>query len=123
VGAQGVRVGRHRPAEDPLGLLRQQVDAAVAARPAVVVVPVGAVKGDPAAGEVRGPAHAGQVVVIVAARAARHARAGVLAKDAELAAVGGKAAHPLRRAELPAGRRARREHRPVILVRGDGLRL
>jgi len=55
--------------------------------------------------------------------AARHARAGVLTKDAVLAAVGGEAAHPLRRAELPAGRRARREHWLVILIRGDGLRL
>jgi len=31
--------------------------------------------------------------------------------------------HPFRRAELPAGCRARREHRLVILVRSDGLPL
>ena len=46
------RDGGHRPAVEPFGGLRRHVDAAVAVRDAIVVVPVGAVEGDAAFGDV-----------------------------------------------------------------------
>src|ERR671924_44166 len=55
------RHGGHGPAVEPFGGLRRHVDAAVTVRNAVVVVPVGAVKGDPTLSNVQYPGHAGEV--------------------------------------------------------------
>ncbi len=59
------------PTVDPLGSGCRYVDAAVAARPAVVVVPIGAVDGHPFGRKVGDEPDPGQIIV-VSAHAAGH---------------------------------------------------
>ena len=54
----------HRPAEEPFGGLRGHVNAAMAARASIIIVPVGAMEGDTFLGYVKHPGHAWEVKTI-----------------------------------------------------------
>ena len=56
------RDDRPGPAIDEFGVYRAEIDATLAARTSIIVVPVRAMKGDPCAGKEGHPGHAGQVV-------------------------------------------------------------
>src|SRR5690242_12038036 len=53
-----------RPAEEPFRSLGRQIDAAMAVRMTIVIVPVRAMEGDPAFGDIQHPGHARQVEAI-----------------------------------------------------------
>ena len=71
------------PAEDPPGVLRAHVDAAVAVRVAEVVVPVGAMQGHAVVGDVGVPGSAGQVEEGGLVGAAEHVIGGAFVEGAE----------------------------------------
>ena len=75
----------HRPAEEPFGGLRCHVDATMAARTSIVVMPVGAVKGNTLLGEVKHPGHAGEVKAIGGNIASRHMPGGTFMERNEFA--------------------------------------
>src|SRR3989337_476901 len=68
VGKQGLHIAgpvghrRIRPAEEPLGVRREHVDAAAGARRTEIVVPVGRMDGGAGSAEEDGPPYSGQVV-------------------------------------------------------------
>ena len=66
----------HGPAEKPFGGLWCHIDAAMAARTSIVVVPVGAMKGDPLLSEIKHPGHSGEVKAIGGNIASRHVPGG-----------------------------------------------
>ena len=66
----------HRPAEEPFSGLRCHVDATMAARTSIVVMPVGAVKGNTLLGEVKHPGHAWEVKTIGGNITSRHVPGG-----------------------------------------------
>ena len=70
------RHSRCRPAEEPFGSLRGQVDTAVTARTSVVVMPVGTVEGDPALGNVGHPWYTREVKSACGEIASRHVAGG-----------------------------------------------
>src|SRR5258706_6773074 len=55
------RHGWDRPAEKPFRSLRRQVDTAMTARMSIIIVPISAMKGDAAFGDIQHPRHTGQV--------------------------------------------------------------
>src|SRR5215213_1532124 len=58
------RHSRHRPAVEPFCGLRRHIDAAVAVRDAIVIVPVGAVEGDPTFSDIQHPWHTREVKAV-----------------------------------------------------------
>src|SRR6266498_216645 len=58
------RYGRNCPAEEPFCSLRRHIEAAMAVRMTIVVVPVGAMEGDAALRDVQHPGYARQVKAI-----------------------------------------------------------
>src|SRR5215212_274506 len=76
--------GGNAPAVQPLGCLGRQVDAAMTARPAKVVVPVGAVEGNPIFPDVNYPRYAGEIESAGCQVTSRHVPRGSLMECEEV---------------------------------------
>ena len=75
----------HRPAEEPFGGLRCHIDAAMTAWASIVIVPVGAVKGDALLSEIKHPGYSGEVKTIGGNIASRHVPGGTFMERNEFA--------------------------------------
>jgi len=109
--------GRGSPAEEPFGGLRCQVDAAVAARATIVVVPVGAMEGNPTFGDVQYPGHAGQVEAVGGNVAGGHVTGRTFIEGDEATNGRGPASDAIAVASGGTGG----EHQPGILIGQDKL--
>src|SRR5436190_1874888 len=74
-----------RPTEEPFGGLCRQVDAAMTARMAIIIVPIGAMKGDAAFCNIQHPRHTGQVKSAGSDIAGRHMTCGTFMERREIA--------------------------------------